>query len=437
MRYFDQYYRFLGDIFTSQHRLENVICELRTNRLDTNSMEVKLLPTDKSLFLVLAMMKEKEFIKINSKNYFTNIYLECNFGEFQLSSGQGQYINLKVIRFEKTDEKKNKANKNISIQKIHLTFYIPASSLFARNRPFTDHYTKGLLSGRIEKRVNHKMKEEWLEERYCFKTKVGFLEIVPSFLFGEMNVEENDQRGKFLIDQIIIVASLKLRKGLNLKLIENIIIEVDNFLRVISFLEGEFIQWGHLEISAKNKNSRVYEKVITRWITPLKNSYKNHVYYQKCKKEYLGLIPKLFAGYSILGNEIKREIDIIIDRFLISSTQEKLDSQIIYWHSCLDILLKYFVGSGKSFTHKFIDVCSKNNIEWEDLFKYLTDVSLREGKEMELNKIRNKIIHHGIYPRDYDSIMVELTKVKAICERLICKSLGFDYRKSCIGKLQE
>ena len=433
MKYFNQNFRFLGDIINGDNKIEDVLCELNANIIDTNSMQVKLIPTNKSLFSIMANLKAKEPIKIISKNYYTKIYLESVFNSLNSDENLGQYATLNVRYFEHID----KYDQSGVLKKIHLSFYIPSSSIFSRERHFTSHYTRGILSGWVEKKERQNIKEEWVNEKYIIKSKFGFFEIVPSFLFGEIEMDESDKKGKFLIDQIILSVNLQFNKGLNYEVIDKISSEVNKFLRVISFLEGEFIEWNRLKIVGKNKNKFLYEKNISRWVVPLKNKFKDNIYYKKCRNDYLKLSSILFNRYIELKELEKKEFDKILDRFLIASTENKIDTQIIYWHSCLDILLKLFYAKGKSFTHKLIYVCKTNNIDWLDLFAYLTEESLKQKKEIEINKIRNDIIHYGVHPVNYDRIIKELPNVKSMCERLICKALGVDYRNTCIGKYKK
>ena len=299
MKYFDQHYRFLGDIINSNNKVENVLCELNTNIVDTNNMEVKLFPTDKSILPLISKLDYKKPIKVYSKDYYTSIYLETTFKNFSESELSGQYAIFNVNHFEEV-ERDFKLNK---FKKLHLSFYIPSSSIFSRNRHFTNHYTKGILSGWIEKKEKHKINEEWTDERYTVKSNLGFFEVIPSFLFGDLNNEISNKKGKFLIDQIILNIDLKNKRGLNYNLINMITEEVDSYLRIISFLEGEFIKWNHIKITGKNKNTIIHKKSISRWISPLKNNFKDVNFYKRNRAKYLDLSSALFYSYKKINHD--------------------------------------------------------------------------------------------------------------------------------------
>ena len=43
------------------------------------------------------------------------------------------------------------------------------------------------------------------------------------------------------------------------------------------------------------------------------------------------------------------------------------------------------------------------------------------------------MLHHGIYPDNYDKIFIETFKTKALCERFILKMIGMDYKNTGLG----
>ena len=102
----------------------------------------------------------------------------------------------------------------------------------------------------------------------------------------------------------------------------------------------------------------------------------------------------------------------------------------------MDLLIKRINGKNKPFDSQLIKACIKSDVEWLDIFPYLTEDYVSKNKSL-LNKIRNEIIHEGQYPENYIKIKKELKSVRALCERLILKLLGIDYKDTCIGYIHK
>jgi hypothetical protein len=170
--------------------------------------------------------------------------------------------------------------------------------------------------------------------------------------------------------------------------------------------------------------------------TPLKD---NRIIYGDAYTKWRSNITKIIDALTSIKPDDSILFDKLLDRYLIAFTYEKIDTQIIYALSCLDLIRNSFNKSSKelqSFTPNLIDVCETNNIEWLDLFPDLTKQEVFDRqikKDMYLNTIRNDIIHYGIYPNNYAQSHQEILSAKALCERFILKLLSIDFHSTGLG----
>ena len=426
---FDEHYRFMGDLIAKDLTLKNIICELTINTYDPNNMEVNVIPTEGNLFFIFSSIKNNDTILIKSKAMKNEIILEVGLPSFEMNSKTGQIGSFVVFQCTLINYYKEEIRPN----KIHCSSQIPHSSIFGRSRSFTTHHSRGILSGWSERKENNLTNDMWEEEEYSYKTDTGFLKISPSFIFGEFSFDVYKEKAKFLVDQTYLSLTVK-HKELNESYIEKQFLKnTIDFLKILSFCEGEFLESKSIFFNYYFDDKILKEKKIYSRIKKMSDTDKNKNHYRKNRKNYQSIVEKLFNSFKKQDNQTQQEIVRIIDRFLIAATQKIIDTQLIYWHSCLDIINKYFNSMGKSFSHKLIDGCSKNGIEWLDLFPNVTEESLKTKNGFLINKFRNDMLHYGIYPQDYNLVFKELYRTRALCERFICKMLNIDYRNSGIG----
>jgi hypothetical protein len=429
---FNEHFRFLGDLTSPTFSLENIICELDVNHFDTRNMSVKVVPTQGSIFFVIAALKEKENIVIKSKGLNNEIILEVGSPNIRMDSKSGQTATFKVFKYSNTINYSN----GVTYDTIKYNVTIPDCILFSRDRSITKHYTKGLLAGWREINKNHSITEEWEEEKYIFKTKYGFMNILPTFLFGELKKNRLGDNAVLTLEQIEIYLKIKSKRHIHFDTEAEVIKTIQDFLRIASFLEGEYFEMKKLVITYKLNGKPVKEKSTLFWNRDIRDNAKVINHYKKFKITYHKILQCLFNSYVNMEVGERNELDKILVRYTTASTQKIIDTQLIYWHSCLDVINKYFKAKGKSFNHKVINCCLKNNIDWSDLFPNLNIVTLEEKQEFLINKVRNEMLHDGIYPDDYEPIFREIRKIKALSERLICKILKVDYKETGVGIVQ-
>jgi predicted RNA-binding protein with RPS1 domain len=426
---FNEHYKFIGDLITNEKMLENIICEFTINTYDTRTMEVKVTPTQGSFLFVFESVKLRAPILIKSKRMRNEIILDVGMPSLEINSKTGHTATFIVYQCTFNNYYKDELIPN----KIHCSAMIPHSAIFERRRAITNHYAKGILAGWRERKEREKVFDSWENEEYSYKTDIGFLKIIPSFIFGEFAIEENHEKAKFLVDQTYLSLVVKKNSLINFNIENKFVKNLNDFLKILSFLEGESLDWRSMNIHYSLSNRKLKETKIFNKSNEMYDANKNKNYYRMNRITYGNIITELFLSLQKQDVNTYNEVTRVIDRFLIASTQMVEDTQLIYWHSCLDIIIKYFNSIGKSFSHKLIDCCKKNNVEWLDLFPTVTSESLDNKNEFPINKIRNDMIHYGIYPKDSELIFTEMYKTRALCERLICKMLKVNYKNKGLG----
>jgi len=298
------------------------------------------------------------------------------------------------------------------------------------------HDMKGLLYGYDD--WSNKDIPTWKNESHTYLTDVGDLVFYPGLIFVE---GENEQ--VTTIDQTKVTISVK-NNSINLielkGLVENIL---ETYLHVMSFLENRFLYWFRCEIDARSVNGK--GMVSTIWKSVPKWEYKRNDHIARYSKEYREFVPKLVDGYQLLEAQRKDELNKAIQQLLIAAKPDQpFDTELIYWHSCLDILIKILSGDkfldrkNIGFSKKLVLACEDAKIEWSDLYPYVKKEDIFSGTlraDFKITTIRNNMIHDGQYPNpnDFDVVFAENSRAEALAERIIIHILGVEYRGTPIG----
>lgn len=422
MRYFDKRYVFTGELYNSKSSVENIRCEVTLNEIDTSSLFASIIVLKPSTVEIEKLLNSREGINIRSKE--SGRYFEILGGGYnhQMSSTEGETFKVSVKRcmYQEFYSDDNP-------QKVYYRFHISPSQIFCRINSITFHYKKGLISGWQEKNKG------WEDEKYTLTNNLGIISFEPSFVFTEIK-DDAYKEGSYLVkEQLIIMHELILNSPYKENYLDKVEESVNDYLKIISFLESRRLEWFYLNVFAQSKNPYPdFEKHIYKKST-LNSLGKINIHYAINRGAYQKLLPIIVDRYQLLNKTIRKNVDKILDRFLVAVTHDKIDTCIIYWHSCLDLLIKEIVGTNKPFDLKLIKACLKSNVEWLDLFPYLSEEYIKRGNKSLVNKIRNEIIHEGKYPDNYSTIRKELRSVRALCERLILKLIGIDYKNTCVG----
>lgn len=433
MEVFNEKEVFYGELILSEEIIKNVRCELTVNNTDTENNVAEIsLPNSINVNVMNDLHIHKKII-FKATNHSNTLYLESSrysfHSNFTWESSLLLYPN-RVIMENLYSEKE--------IKKVIFRAFISPSELLFNESVLTFHESKGLLSGWNNNLDSEK--SEWSEDYFKYQSQIGIIELIPAFLFKELN-DNKYKKEYYSLRQLVVYCTVDNFKNID-DLYELFMKELGKMTKALSFLFVKRFNCWYREITTIDVDNypslvkRIYIKSLTK--APLKD---NRFIYGEAYASWRANINKIIDALTSIKLEDATLFDKLLDRYLVAFTYEKIDTKIIYALSCLDLVRNSFKKSLKvkqSFTPNLIDVCETNNIEWLDLFPYLTKSEVfnkKIKKDMYLNKVRNNIIHHGIYPANYTESNDEILRARALSERFILKLLNIDYHSTGLGVL--
>lgn len=431
MKKFDKGYVFKCKVYNNAATIENARCELLLNEVNTDYLLATITFPQPSHAKVKKILDSGDLIKVEDIESNINYKLEGKFCNFNSGLEIGECLKLKVENCEIT-----KFYSNDSISKFNFVLYIDDTLLYKNRQIEFKHYKKGFLKGWNPKDDLDDPTGNWTEQKDIISTEFGKLSILPSYLFGKDNDFDLNKEFNFIYNQQIMELCVT-GKYLELSDIHNRIIEeIEKYLKMISFIEGEWINWNQIKIFGSNsEDCLIFERNIFRKNRSFKRKKRDQSHYSKYQKSYHHLLEILVKNFDLLNDNTKEFFNTILRRFIVSSVHDKIDTQIIYIHSCLDVCIKGSKIKGDNFTKRLLKACDDNEVDYLDLFPYLieADVYKKRGIQLKLNVIRNEMIHDGEYLKDYSTAISEVNKSKALCERFLLKILNIAYEGTGFG----
>lgn len=424
-----------GDLILGDDVVRDLRCKLLLNKVDTSNIFAEIsIPSSIRVKLHNVIRLQENFIfKTENKN--KSVYIEATRSEIHDKFTWEASLILYPYKVVTLD---NYLESEIT-QAVFRAFLTPSELLF-NEAHLTYHESRGLISGwDVLKNPN---KPEWIENNFKYNSEIGEIELIPGFIFKE-DKEDKYKKHFNIIRQLIIYCKVELSHKLSFIDAESIFNkEVERLGKSLALVFVKRMNSWFSEVYTKNNEKdivseqRTFLRISKK--TPLKD---NRFLYGE---PYNRLRPTLLSTIKALSDAPPDRLVIfnkLLDRYLVAFTYDKIDTQIIYALSCLDLIRNHFDDGKRGrmpFTPNLILVCETNNIEWLDLFPYLAkenvfDKDIKE--DMYLNDVRNQIIHHGIYPDDYNRAQDEILKARTLCERFILKLLDIDYNNTCLGKL--
>jgi hypothetical protein len=429
MNQFNKHAVAIGSIFNSSTYIEDVKCELSYSKYNTRNIVVHFSNIDRKIKLLKEILDSNESLKFKSFSNNREIYLEG----FKYNLNLSYEIGAKLVLFP-TESIIIDKYEDTKPSEIRFTFFLPKSQIFKRSSFLVRNKELGLSTGWVKASSDNE-DMEWDERKYLLKGNLGEMSITPGFEFEETNYEEIGFEATLVINQLYMKYKIDLAEN-DIDEVEVLVKgEINEYLKILSFLECRRMNWNYLNIFAINDESiPVFEKHIFNQIPKTKFLNQEDIHYIKWKSSYQKIYPEIVMKYTKLDLDTKKFIDRVIERYLVAFTHDKIDTKIIYALSCLDLLRNYAKVGNKPFTPKLIEACKKFGIYWLDLFDYLDEESIIKAKaDMYLNEVRNNIIHEGHYPDDYTKAIEEVDKAKALCERFILRMLNINYENTGLG----
>ncbi|MFA6469263.1 MAG: hypothetical protein WCW35_10210 [Bacteroidota bacterium] len=432
MKYFDERYILYGKLENSSGVLGDCRCEINTNEIDLEAWSATV-----SVFQGSQVALTKSMTDPNGITFISNgPNEEVRVKGARPSVSYGSY-NDEILKFDINELYIKKRHKEGIPDKLSLTYYIPAVLLYEKRNMVSHHYRKGYLNGwqgwkkEIEG-VN--IQDEWINEQNVIPSPVGTLKISPVFLFKDIDID--GVKTTIIVNQLIIESEIdNPSTSLDAAKIE-IEKTIEDYMTTLSLLEADKIDWYYCRGYTSNQGTleeiQYYKRSIKR-MNPAYYAPRYRLHSDTLKKIHIDLTNCLISK----SDNERAVINKIIERFIIASRVPAVDTKLIYWHSCLDVLIKECKGEGRSYNHKVIDACIKIGVEWLDIYPEMTITSLEQKAEFPFNRIRNKMIHDGEHPDDYSEVFSELPRIKALCERIITKIIGVDYKNTGFGMVEK
>jgi|GEM_PF-3676089 len=323
------------------------------------------------------------------------------------------------------------------ITKLTFDYHLTPIEMFkARKAIKTLHGSRGLLFGWDS--WSDEENPKWVDEDFVFQTETGPITFYPGFVFEDHNDSETtvkDQtKARFVIegdDLHFQSEKAKVEEALEI------------FLRIISFLEGRFTGWFYCDVNATGKSGKGFVSEIFKRVRVFEYQRNNHV--DRHCGSYAELLPKIVDRYQKLLAPIKNQLGrAMIQMRIATRPDQPVDTELIYWHSSLDILVKCLLDVAgkeerpKGFSRKLVVACESKGIEWTDLFPYLKKEEIFSDDikaDFSITRFRNNMIHEGIYPSEEEvpEFMEENARACALVERMVMSILGLEYRGTPIG----
>lgn len=423
-----------GDLRAAKSTLEGIRCEVFLNRLNTTGLRAEVYDVSGSSagrFLKDFMSREVVFEAIGPDG---KIRFNGTVASGQVASGSDLIGTISIEHYEETW-----IVNHDPITQLSVVFYLTPSQIFRRRRLVTQHDFKGLLLG--WRGGLDSSDETWDDDSVTYQSSMGDLVFYPGLVFAD-----EPGGGVVVRDQLKVSAALN-GERLDVSHQFNLISErLGRFLDVMSFLEQRRCDWFRAEIDARGQGGKGFVTSVYKRLPNYEYSDSQHI--RTHVMDYVSLIPKVVEKIEILEGPLRTNIDKAIVQMLYGAgAKQSIENQLVYWHSCLDILLKTILSRDpasrkpEGFSRKLIVACESVGVQWNDLYPYLSreEVFSSGKKDFLITRYRNQIIHEGLYPEseEYGDLIAENARAKALVERLIMGLLGL-YDKECpVGKYRD
>jgi hypothetical protein len=410
----------------------NLRCELHFNCLDTSNMTAELFDTEgvHDEQMDALMLNEVEFI---SKNDYEEILMNGQVIEVSSGSNSDRIGRMSVRRYQEIYH----VHKN-SISSISFLFHITPSDIFERKRIKMSHDMKGLLFG--YNNWTNVEKDNWKEDDIWYDTKMGRLCIYPGLIFEEQSDGTNIVKEQ--LKAFIKVTGDSLEYTKVKQDVEDVL---KTYLHMLSVLEGKFTNWFYCEVDARGEKKKGFIADIYKSVAL--NKYNNSDHLKFNANKYKDILPIIVEAYTNLSEDKKGELDKAIRQSLIASApRSTMEARLIYWHSCLDILI-HLAGPSITdrrrigFSRSLVITCENLHINWNDLYSYITKDEIFSDRKADfrITTFRNNMIHLGIYPesKEYDEIFAENLRAAYLFERIFMRIIGVEYDNTPIGEYRE
>jgi hypothetical protein len=436
MKVFEKERVLYGSLRAGTKEIMNIRCEVKLNRVDSSEMRADLYDTQGTIgsrFLIDFFGKEVCFVSSSDEEL---IQIDGFIASGQASGDSDKLGTLRIERYREDFFVTHDPTVEATYR-----YYLTDIIMFRRKNPKQLDTMYGLLVGWDF--WSEPQTPKWRKETYAFKTGAGELNFYPGLLFADV-----DKKTTQVCDQMMAQVMVT---GANIN-VDEIRLEVqgilETYLHAISFLEGRVVDWFCCDVNARSENGRGMVSTAYKRIPGLEYNLDTLGHYidRNCQA-YQRVLPSIVDKYGRLESGKKSELDKAIAQMLIGTQpRQSVEIELIYWHSCLDILTKLVSGEkaierkNLGFSKRLVLACEDINVEWAELYSYMNREKIfsDEKSDFKITTFRNNMIHEGKYPdlEEYDDVFSEIARARALSERMIMKTIGVEYKDTPIGKFR-
>lgn len=247
------------------------------------------------------------------------------------------------------------------------------------------------------------------------QSELGAFEISDQFQFTK---KENYK--SYYINTLLNESYIRHISNVEPKTIQNYesLIEekINQIFHLISLIERNRINWTKRIISLKNNNTLIRQKITYRWSSPPSDNYRPKI---ENKFLYRENILDIFSAFEKLDIAKQKQIIKILYYFQIAYCSPTIETKLIHWHSCLDVLRKEYSYGNNKFSHSIVEIFDKNKIKIDDLVDSEKLDELRTYKKkgcFRFTELRNNYVHDGFdaFHGIYNEVINETSKLRAI-----------------------
>ena len=431
MSAFDLHQVVVGDLRTSNDAIPNIRCEVFLNRIDTTNLRAEvydIIGTNAGRFLKNFIGQQVEFETIGEDG---RIGFKGVVTGGQIASGSDRIGTISISEYDETWY----VDRN-PITSVSFAYYLAPVQIFKRRRLVCQHDTKGLLVG--WRGGLNPDDNSWDEESVVYPTGIADIVFYPGLVFadepnGDVTVREQLKAQVKLTGNPVDILTAR----------RSVDESIASVLDVISFLEQRRCNWLKVETDARGEGGKGFLSTSYRQIAT--NEYSESQHIDRHFRDYQRIVPTIVEKWKLLEKSVRSDLDKAVAQMIYGAGKnQSIENQLVYWHSCLDILIRAVSGlKGRSrksegFSRSLICTCEDLEIPWNDLYPYLRREQVFSEEKMDflITIYRNRIIHEGAYPEadQYPEVILENSRAKALVERLVMGLLGLYHKDSPVGK---
>lgn len=421
-------YHFVGVLKVADNIVANAKVDIRFSEYDTNDISVRIsdikwLKDVADPCLQSFKHKRLDFyceisdsssirLKLNSDYYLPFDYSETTASEYQKHE---EYQDIG-------------SNPDSTIAEAVVSYIFPLTGLIAYLHGCSFFEDKGYVRGWPLDDRNENIK--WYDDSIHIQTKDGEFTFYD-FMTKKDIKNDNIHHGIVIGRRSKVFWSIR-NEGASLEEIEKRArSSIRPVFMILSLLEGDAIHWKIEKIFFVDNNGyTVKSRTTYRWAMPPGEDNLVMSRARQYKKDLRKLFPELINAYAALDISVQKIFDEAMNAYQLACRAKVLEVALIYWHACLDLLKKHYGFGGKPFSKNLLLACKNTNIDIADLD---LKMSATIPDKLRFNEIRDKYLHDGFLVDDYEEIISETRKIKALTERLIVKLLGIDCKLTKLG----